>query len=244
MTTERETTERIHVGGGSTRFAAVRERFGGVDTPAAIGGMLTAVGVFLVLAGLAAAGANTIDFQVDQLDAEGTLEEFSALGVLAATIALFVAFFVGGWATGRMARYDGGINGIMTAVWMLLFVVGFAALGTWVGEEYNAFAGMNLPDWVSVWNTEDVTGLAIAGGLAGIAAMFLGGWIGGRVGVLWHRRVDAALASASAEASRIPVAVAHQVGDIDDRAERTIGEEHDLETRLSSDSTLPPHPPM
>ena len=70
------------------------------------------------------------------------------MGGILALVGLFVAFLVGGWAAGRMARYDGGLNGAMTAFWMVLLIVIFAALGAWIGEEYNVFAQMNLPDWV------------------------------------------------------------------------------------------------
>ena len=47
-----------------------------------------------------------------------------------------------------MSRYDGGMNGLGTALWFLLLVTVFAALGAWVGEEYNAFALADLPNWV------------------------------------------------------------------------------------------------
>ncbi len=133
----------------TSRWEELRERFGGVDTPAAIAGMFTAMGVFLFLAGLGAAGAGGLAFQVDLSDAEGAVEEVSLIGGILALVGLFVAFLIGGWAAGRMARYDGGLNGAMTAFWMLLLIVVFAALGTWLGQEYNVFAQMNLPDWVS-----------------------------------------------------------------------------------------------
>ena len=103
-----------------------------MDTPAAIAGMFTAMGVFLFLAALGAAGAGGLAFQVDTVDVEGAVEEISLVGGILALVGLFVAFLVGGWAAGRMARYDGGLNGAMTAFWMLLIVI-FAALGAWIG---------------------------------------------------------------------------------------------------------------
>jgi len=238
------TTERVHLGGSSYRFTAIRERFGGVDTPAAVAGMLTAMGTFLLIGGVVAAWASTIDFQVDQLDAEGVLAEVSTIGVLVAVVALFISFLVGGWAAGRMARYDGGVNGAMTAMWMLLLVAVFAALSAWIGEEYNVFAAMDLPDWISVWDSGELTVAAIAGGLLGIVAMFLGGWLGGRMGEVWHRRVDAALATAAADGPAIPASLAHRVAEVDDRSERTVDEAHDIESRLAGESSLPPHPPV
>ena len=93
-----------------------------------------------------------------------------------------MAFLVGGWAAGRMARYDGGLNGAMTAFWMVLLIVIFAALGAWIGQEYNVFAQMNLPDWVAVWSGDEATAAAVIGGILGIVVMFLGGYVGGKWG--------------------------------------------------------------
>ena len=181
----------------TSRWEELRERFGGVDTPAAIAGMFTAMGVFLFLAGLGAAGAGGLAFQVDLSDAEGAVEEVSLIGGILALVGLFVAFLIGGWAAGRMARYDGGLNGAMTAFWMLLLIVVFAALGTWAGQEYNAFAQMNLPDWVSGVSGDEVTAAAVIGGVLGLVVMFLGGFIGGKWGEAYHRKADAALADAA-----------------------------------------------
>jgi hypothetical protein len=96
-----------------------------------------------------------------------------------------------------MARYDGGLNGAMTAFWLLLLIVIFAALGAWIGQEYNVFAQMNLPDWVAVWSGEEATAAAVIGGVLGIVVMFLGGYLGGKWGEAYHRKADVALADAA-----------------------------------------------
>jgi len=71
----------------------VRERYGKADLVASILGMLAAIG-----------------------------NEVETVGVVAAMVVLFVSFLVGGIAAGRMSRYDGGINGMGTALWFLLLV--------------------------------------------------------------------------------------------------------------------------
>ena len=144
-----------------------------------------------------AAVAGALAFQVDLSDAEGAVEEVSLVGGIVALVALFVAFLIGGWAAGRMARYDGGLNGAMTAFWMLLLIVVFAAIGAWIGQEFNVFAQMNLPDWASVWSGDEVTAAAVIGGVLGLVVMFLGGFIGGKWGEAYHRKADAALADAA-----------------------------------------------
>jgi hypothetical protein len=117
------------------------------------------------------------------------------IGAIVAIAVVFAAFFVGGWAAGRMARYDGGINGVGVALWFILLVAIFGLLGAWFGSEYNAFANAGLPDWFAQIGADDVTLKAIAGAAAGIVTALLGGGIGGQLGEQYHRRVDAAMTS-------------------------------------------------
>jgi uncharacterized membrane protein len=93
---------------------------------------------------------------------------------------------------GRMSRYDGGMNGMGTALWFLLLVTIFAALGAWVGEEYNAFAMADLPNWVSQVDVENVTTAAIVMSIVSVVVILLGGYLGGRIGDSYNRKVDEA----------------------------------------------------
>ena len=124
------------------------------------------------------------------------------VGSLVAIAVVFVAFLVGGWAAGRIARYDGAINGVGVALWFILLVAIFGLLGVWFGTEFNAFRGPGLPDWFAQIGTDDVTLKAIAGAAAGIVAALLGGGVGGMMGEQYNRRVDAALTSEAVESAR------------------------------------------
>jgi hypothetical protein len=179
--------------GTETDMASMKERFGGLDTPAALMGMFTALGVLVFLGSLIAAGAGGISYQLNSLDIEGNPLELAVGGVVVAVVVVFVSFLAGGWAAGRMARYDGGLNGMASAIWMLLLVAVFAALGAFVGAEYNAFQRAGLPDWFSQFRGDDVTAIGVIAGIAAIAVMFIGGYLGGKMGETYHRRADAAL---------------------------------------------------
>jgi heme A synthase len=183
--------------GAETNLGSVRERFGGADPTANILGMLTALGALALLSALIGAGAATIDFRLDAVAADGSLQEETIGGAIAGIAVILAAFLVGGWAAGRMARYDGGLNGALTALWFLLLVVLFAALGKWVDETYNAFANTDLPNWVAEWDRDDATLAAIIAGIASIIAAFAGGYLGGRLGEMFHREADAAVAEAA-----------------------------------------------
>lgn len=175
-----------------TARGSVRERFGGVDTPAAIGGMLATLGTLAFLGALIAAGAGSLDYRLNAIDVDGNLQEMEFVTVLVAGLVVAAAGFVGGWVAGRMARFDGTINGVASAIWLVALVAIFAALGAWFGAEYNAFQMAGLPDWFSQFTADDVTPMVIVAGIVGIAALFLGAAAGGNVGEMYHRKVDSA----------------------------------------------------
>ena len=175
-----------------TELSGIRHRFGRGDIVASLLGMLTALGT-LALVAAALAALTTIELQTNLINEQGALDEVEVAGTIAAVVVVFVAFLLGGIAAGRIARYDGGMNGIGAALWFLLLVAVFAALGAWVGEEYNAFAATGLPNWVAQIDVEDVTTAAIVMSIVFVVTMFAGAYLGGRIGESYHRRVDAAI---------------------------------------------------
>jgi hypothetical protein len=183
--------------GGSEDVSEVYERFGKADLLASLVGMFAGLGVLVFLGALMAAGANSIDFQLNMINAEGALDEASVLGLVVAAVVVFVSFLVGGFAAGRMARYSGGLNGLGAGLWLILLVAVFAALGAWVGTEYNAFNQLELPNWFSQIDVDELTAMAVVAAAVMVAATLAGGYLGGRIGETYHTRVDAALIDAA-----------------------------------------------
>ena len=168
---------------------AARERFGGRDLPASLAGMLVALAALLLLAGLASAAIGAIAFQTG---VEGNEDELSIGALIAAGVVIFLAFLLGGWAAGRMARYNGALNGFMVAVWFIVLGVVLAAAGAIAGNTYNLFddlrvAEASLPNWFS---GEDVTVEAIVSSVAFAVLMVLGAVLGGIWGTRMHARAD------------------------------------------------------
>jgi uncharacterized membrane protein len=186
-------TDPTDVGPDVVEVASVRERYGKADLVASILGMLAALGTLVFLGALFAAGAANVELQTNLLNQEGTLDEVEMVGAIAAMAVLFVSFLLGGIAAGRMSRYDGGMNGLGTALWFLLLVAVFGALGAWVGEEYNAFALADLPNWAAQVDVEELTTAAIVMSVVAVVVTLLGGYLGGRIGDSYNRKVDAAL---------------------------------------------------
>jgi MFS family permease len=178
QTTETRTTDPY------AGIVAARERFGGIDIPASLVGMLTALSTTLILAGLVGAAFGAVGYQTGL---ESDVEDLSLASMIGGVAVLFVAYLIGGWAAGRIARYDGARNGFATGIWTLILAAILAGLGAWIDSEYDVLRNVDLPQW---WSTDALTTAAIISGIAAIAAMFVGGIIGGLWGERYHRRAD------------------------------------------------------
>jgi hypothetical protein len=164
-----------------------RRGFGGFDLPATLVGMLTALALLILLAGLVGAAIGAIGYQ---MGVEGREQQLSIAGLAGGLIVLFVAFFVGGWAAARIARYDGVLNGVMTAVWVLVLGAILAGLGAWLGSEYDVLRNVEAPQFFS---RDALTVGGIVSGVLALAAMLGGGALGGRRGERYHREIDATI---------------------------------------------------
>lgn len=183
--------------GGADNISSFYERYGKPDLLASIIGMFAGFGTLVFLGALVAAGAGGIDYQLNIINDEGALDEASVIGMILAAVLVFVSFIVGGFAAGRMARYKGGMNGLGAGLWLILLVAIFAALGAFVGAEYNAFNRSELPNWFAQVDVDDLTAMAAIASAVLVVATLAGGYIGGRLGETYHTRVDAALIDAT-----------------------------------------------
>ena len=183
-TQRRVVEERPDVG-----VRAARERFGGLDIPATLVGMLTALALLVLLGGLIGAAIGAIGYQ---RGLENAVEELSIASLVGGIVTLFVSFVIGGWAAARIARYDGARNGLMTGIWTILLAAALSALAAWLGAEYDVLRNVELPQWFS---TEALTTAGIVSAVVAIAAMLLGGLVGGLWGERYHRRADAEIAA-------------------------------------------------
>ena len=166
-----------------------RQRFGGIDIPATLVGMLTALALLVLLGGLIGAAIGAIGYQTGL---ENTADDLSIASLIGGLVTLFVAFLIGGWAAARIARYDGARNGLMTAVWAIVLAAVLSALAALLGDKYDVMRNVDLPQWFS---TDALTIAGIISALVAIATMVVGGLLGGIWGERYHRRADATVAS-------------------------------------------------
>ena len=184
-----EMEEREERGRRDAGVRAARERFGGLDIPATLVGMLTALALLVLLGGLIGAAIGAIGYQ---RGLENAVEELSIASLVGGIVTLFVSFVIGGWAAARIARYDGARNGLMTGIWTILLAAVLSALAAWLGAEYDVLRNVELPQWFS---TDALTTAGIVSAVVAIAAMLLGGLVGGLWGERYHRRADATIAA-------------------------------------------------
>ena len=191
--------DRVTVRDGDP-YAGIREakdRFGGLDIPAILSGMLVGLAMLLILAGLASAALGEIAFQTG---VNGNETELSLGALITAGVVIFLSFLIGGWAAGRMSRYSAALNGFMVALTFVIFLGVLAALGAILGDQYNLFdnlqvAKANLPNWFSA---DTVTAAAVISSIAFAVVMFVGATLGGLWGGRLHRRADEVIATRAA----------------------------------------------
>lgn len=172
---------------------AARGRFGGLDWAAVLAGVLSSIGAIVIIGGLATA-VGQIAYQLDDADTV-------SIGALIAGIAVIVvSFLVGGWIAGRVARYDGGRNGLATAAVFIVLAAVLAALGAWADDEYDVFGELELPQWFS----DDSSTRAVISAIIAAALSLIAAWLGGMLGTRYHRRADQVISHTRAGAVAVP----------------------------------------
>lgn len=158
-----------------------RDRFGGLDLPAAFAGTMAALGMLAVLGAVASAWSTAYNQTLDRD------EVISITGLVAGLAIVVVSCLFGGWVTGRTARYHGSGNGLLTGVLLLVLTAG---LGWLLGNVADDATSFTMPHWITddATSNEAITAAAVAAGIALLACA-----MGGALGSLWHRRVDRSL---------------------------------------------------
>ena len=101
--------------------------------------------------------------------------EFTATVVVISLVSGFLAYLVGGYVAGRSARYSGGLNGAMTAVFGL-------ALGLILASILTVF-GVIFPEGVAVPPAcFGLIGEPLLAGLILFLVNLFGGYVGGKLG--------------------------------------------------------------
>jgi len=166
-----------------------REEFGGISLVSTLVGWLAAAGLAAILSGILAAAGAVLAISEVGSDVSGVEAETIGLaGGIALLVVLGIAYLFGGYAAGRMARFDGARQGVGVWLWGIVAAVVVALLAAIGGSEYNVLDRLNLP------RLPVDSGSLTTGGLIALAASVLvtlgAAVVGGKVGERFHRKVD------------------------------------------------------
>ncbi len=173
----------------------LRDIYGGVDWLASFVGFIFTL-LFAAIAGTAAGALLLVPLGLADSLSGGQLTSTAITGFAVVAGVLFVSFLMGGYISGRMARFDGGVNGAMVLLWTVLVAVALILLSGLLRQVISGtIAGQVVSQAFSFGNTATqlLGGLGTAGAVIGGAAALvalLGGMVGGRLGSRYHREID------------------------------------------------------
>jgi hypothetical protein len=173
------------------RWARQHEEFGGVSWSSAFFGWLVSVGIAAILVGLLSAAGAAFGFSdVSDAEAEANAETIGIVGALLLLVVFGVAYYFGGYVSGRLSRFDGARQGL--AVWGigLAATILLAAAALVFGEEYNIYDRLNLPR-IPI-DEGDLTLGAVIALVCVLLGTVVAAAVGGKAGERFHRKVDLA----------------------------------------------------
>ena len=158
---------------------------GRVSVVSLLGGVAAAFTAFAVLIGTAAAATAAVNFDTDLMSQEWRNVDPPDAAIL--SVALFLAWLLGGYVAGRMARRAGVSHGFYTWAFGAVLVVGAAAGLNQMGRSgavVTSFHGLGIPIDIDEWR--DLSGLV---GLAWALTALAGAAVGGALGERWHTKL-------------------------------------------------------
>jgi hypothetical protein len=177
------------VTGRETVRARQREEFGGTNWGAAFFGFLVAVGIAAILLGLlGAAGAVFQLNEVSDAQANRNADTIGLVGGILLVAVVTLAYWFGGYTSGRMSRFDGGRQGLGTWVIGLIVTIALAVAGWVIDPDWNVFNALGLPN-VQIDQGTLTTGGAITL-VAALVLSLLAAMGGGKAGERYHRKID------------------------------------------------------
>jgi MFS family permease len=143
----------------------------------------------ILLAILSAAGtAFGLSENVSESDANANADTIGTVGGILLIAVVAIAYYCGGYVSGRMSRFDGGRQGFGTWVIGLIVTIILAVAGVIFGSEYNVLEQLNLPR-IPIDEGSLTGGAAIALAAVVIIAL-LAAMGGGKAGERYHRKID------------------------------------------------------
>ncbi len=171
----------------------LRDMYGGVDWLASFLGFVFAGvlgALFALVTGLVLA---PLGFS---LNLGGEIGAAVITGLVLMAVLVFLTYFCGGYVAGRLARFDGGRNGMMLLLWTLVAALLAALAGGIFSNFLPAVFSEGIQNFIQngvLATIGNLSRLGLAGILIFIGALLvalLGGFLGGRLGSRYHAEID------------------------------------------------------
>ena len=175
----------------SDRRAELRERYGGIYWGSDFIGFAVAAFFTIVFMGIIGAVAGGVGYQIGAPlpklghTVSSTTQTIGISAAAASLIGLFIAYMIGGYTAGRMARFDGAKNGVGVVIWTIVVAVVLGVAGAALGTRFNVASQLHLKLNAGTWTTAGIAALAVA-----LVVMLLGAALGGVMGERYHRKID------------------------------------------------------
>lgn len=176
------------------REERLREIYGGIDWLASFLGFVFALVAGVFLSGIAGLVLVPLGFSPEF--GGGALGPAAITGLVVVALVLFLTYFLGGYVSGRLARFDGGLNGIMLVLWTLvaglLIVLAGGILSSFLPAGFaEQVRGMVQGSLLPAFDNLVGIGAIGIGILVGaFLFMLLGSFVGGRTGGRYHTDID------------------------------------------------------
>lgn len=175
------------------RERKILDRYGGMSWGADFLGFAVAIFFTVVLFGIVGAIVGSVGYQMNAPVPKpggpiaGTTQTLGLAGLAGGLIAIFLAYLLGGYAAGRMARFNGALNGLGVVIWTVVVAVVLGILGAILGSNFNVGSQLNLHINTATLSTAGAVSLVVT-----LIVMALAAMLGGKLGAAYHRRIDRA----------------------------------------------------
>lgn len=169
------------------RGRTVIDARGGVSGGAILTGVVVALGAMFLLSAVVGGVLTAVGVTTEEVSTADAVQAGVGAGIVL-VVAQFLAYLWGGYSAGRMARGAGALNGFLVPLVAILVAIAVGAVVAAMG----ATANLNLPFSTSRLPLENdfVVDWGIAISLGALAAMLLGGTLGGALGARWHTKLE------------------------------------------------------
>jgi hypothetical protein len=171
-----------------------QRNFGGIKVGSAFFGWVAAMGIAVLLTALVAATGAAIGQSTSGNLGDAVNDNASAIGLwgaVALAVIMFIAYYCGGYVAGRMARFNGALQGLTVWLWAVLIAIIVAILTAVAGSQYDILGNVNGFPRIPM-SANDLTTAGIISAIVIALVSLAGAVLGGIAGMRYHRHVDRA----------------------------------------------------